>query len=259
MSKIDTQKVVKALGGNQFNFDAWYAEAWSKKQGYFSERLANKLIKYLKEKNIMIQSVLDVCSGSGEFISSMRNICTRCVGIDEADAYLEFTRSRYHDVEFQKVEKLYDFKLKEKFDLISCNRDVVNMFTQFKDWQTFFKTVYAHLNNRGLFMFDFYTEKKLNGWNEVIYEEGTELDYVSKVTQNNGLCVISEIYYLKESSLYYRKTNDVNVEAWFKNADILKALSDAGFKKITLMNSNFEPLDGVALSDANRIHVLAEK
>ena len=259
MPKAEVSKVENLVMGNTFEFDKWYAEAWSRKQGRFSERLANTLISYLKSNNRSVKSILDVCSGSGEFISRMRNITTDCVGVDNADGYLDYARSQHSDVEFKKVEKLYDFKLKRKFDLISCNRDVVNMFTNFEKWVSFFKTVYAHLEKNGLFMFDFYTEKKLAGWNEVIFEQSNDLDYVSKISQNNGLCVMSEVYYLKESVVYYRKTSDVMVEAWFRTEDILKALQDAGFKKINLVDGDLNPLEDAKINNQTRIHVLAEK
>ena len=259
MQKNNVEKVVQAVDGNQFNFDVWYAEAWSRKQGGFSSSVANNLIKYLKSNNKPIRSVLDVCSGSGEFVSIMRNIVVDCVGVDNADGYLTYAKSKHNDVEFKKIEKLYDFNLKRKFDLVSCNRDVVNMFTTFDKWKTFFKTVYSHLNNHGLFVFDFYTEKKLSGWQEVIFEEGQDLDYVSKVSQNNGLCVMSDVYYLKESTIYYRKTADVMVEACFKNEEIFELLKAVGFKKIQVVDINMEPIAESEIQNRTRLHIIAEK
>lgn len=259
MPKIEAVKVENLVMGNKFEFDEWYAEAWSRKQAGFSEKLANTLISYLKTNNRPVQSVLDVCSGSGEFVSILRNITTDCVGVDNAEGYLSYAKNHYPDVEFKKVEKLYDFKLRRKFDLISCNRDVVNMFTTFDKWKTFFKTVSSHLAPKGLFMFDFYTEKKLAGWNEVVFEQGEDLDYVSKVSQNNGLCVMSEVYYLKESSTYYRKTTDVMVEAWFKLEDILSALHEVGFKKVKVVDKNLQPIDEKEIQNQTRLHILAEK
>ena len=204
-------------------------------------------------------SVLDVCSGSGEFISILRNAVLDCLGIDNADGYLTYAKSKHSDVEFRKVEKLYEFKLKRKFDLISCNRDVVNMFTTFDKWQTFFKTVYAHLNAKGMFMFDFYTEKKLAGWQDVIFEQGDDLDYVSKVSQNNGLCVMNDVYYLKESSVYYRKSADIMVEAWFDVNQIIEALEAVGFKKVQIVDGNLQPVSEKEIKNMLRLHIIAEK
>lgn len=259
MQKMEVEKLEQAVNGNQFDFDEWYAEAWSRKQGGFSASVANNLIKYLKTNAKPVKSVLDVCSGAGEFISQMRNICVDCMGVDNADGYLNYAKSKHNDVEFKKIEKLYEFKLKRKFDLISCNRDVVNMFTSFEKWNTFFKTVFDHLNNKGMFVFDFYTEKKLKDWQEVIFEESADLDYVSKVSQNNGLCVMSDVYYLKESSIYYRKTSDVMVEAWFRTEDILNALKTVGFRKIKVVNIQLEDIPEAEWGNRSRLHIIAEK
>ena len=245
------------LNEGTFNFDIWYAEAWSRKQGNFSFKLANNLIRFLKSKNLMIKSVLDVCSGSGEFISVLRNICTDCMGVDNAEGYLAYVRPKFPDVEFNKVDYLYEFNLKRKFDLISCNRDVVNMFTNWTQWEKFFTTVYQHLNKKGLFVFDFYTKKKLCGWSELIYEQGNDLDYVSKVSQNNGLCVMNETYYVKETNTLYRKTGDIMVEAWFETDDIIKGLQRVGFKDIKMIDIEFNETKDY--QDLNRIHIIARK
>lgn len=259
MDNKQIEKIIQTVNGNQFNFDEWYAEAWSRKQGGFSAKLANNVISYLKKNNLAVKSVLDVCSGSGEFISILRNITPDCLGVDNADGYLTFAKSKHSDVEFKKVDKLYEFKLKRKFDLVSCNRDVVNMFTTFDKWETFFKTAYNHLNKNGIFLFDIYTEKKLAGWEEVVFEQGEDLDYVSNVTQNNGLCVMSDVYYLKESSIYYRKSSDVMVEAWFKVEDVLNALKNVGFSSVRVVDMNLEPIAEEKIGECTRIHILARK
>lgn len=240
-----------------FKFDIWYAEAWSRVQGQFSFNLANNFIKYLKAHNKMVKSVLDVCSGAGEFISIMRNVCEDCTGIDNADSYIEYASSKHGDVKFQKVDSLCSFNLKRKFDVVSCNHDVVNMFTRWEDWQEFFNTVSAHINKGGVFMFDFYTQKKLNGLNQTTFEEGDGVDYLSNITQNNGLTVMKEYYYLKETSTLYRKTGDLMIEVAFETAKILDAVRDAGFRVVKTVDSSLA--DQKDTENLNRVHVIAIK
>ena len=255
MEQNHEQKLKKLQ--SQFNFDIWYAEAWSKKQGYFSTKIANNLIKLFRGNQMNVGSILDVCSGSGEFISNMRNICDDCVGVDNSKAYIEYTKNKYHDVKLEYVPKLNDFNLKRTFNVVTCNHDVVNMFTKFSEWETFFKTVNKHLVKNGLFVFDFYTAKKLNGWTDLIYEQDEAVDYVSKVYQSNGLCVQNEVYYVKESSIYYRKTGDVQVEAWFDNEQIFNALKKAGFENINVLDFDFNPIQDIEAAD--RIHIVCSK
>ena len=242
---------------SSFKFDIYYAEAWARRQGRFSFDLAHNVIRYLKSKQINVKSILDICSGSGEFISIMRNICTDCVGVDNADGYLNYVHTRYGDINFEKVEKLYSFDLKRKFNFISCNRDVVNMFVRWSEWEEFFKTVYKHLTKNGILMFDFYSEKKLKDWSELIYEQGDGLDYVSNVFQNNGYCIMNETYYLKETSALTRKTGDIMVEAGFSTEKIIDGLKVAGFNDVKVVDYELNPVSDYSLMD--RIHILATK
>lgn len=256
-SKELPEEIVDNTNENTYDFDIYYAEAWSKRQGNFSFGLANNLIKYLKNYHIYVNSVLDVCSGSGEFISIMRNICTDCMGVDNADGYLNYVATKYGDINFQKVDKLYSFNLKRKFDLISCNRDVVNMFTKWSEWQEFFKTAYEHLVKNGIFMFDFYTKKKLDGWTDLTFEQTDGLDYVSDVKQNNGYTVMKETYYLKETLTLVHKTGDIMVESWFETENIISALKQAGFRNVKIADYELNEIEDYSSMD--RIHILATK
>ena len=253
----EEQKLEKqAEKGNNYGFDEAYAESWSKMRGNFPTKLANGLIRYVKENHIGIRSVLDICSGTGEFISIMRNICERCVGCDSADSYINYVKRNYPEIEVFKVKNFYDFKVKETFDFVSCNQDVVNMFNDFDEWKKFFANCSKIIKKNGYLMFDFYTEKKLKGANAVIFEEGDELDYVSKTQDVHGKCVFNEVYYVKENSIHYHKTKDIMVESYYPTEDILKAVKDAGFE-ITPIDMEFNKVSDI--SNLNRVHLLCKR
>lgn len=244
---------------NRYNFDLYYAEAWSRKQGHFSFSLANNLIAFLKAKKIKVKSVLDVCSGSGEFLSVLSNVIPKCVGCDIAESYLNYVKSNHRNIELFKVDNFYNFACKTKFDLISYNHDVVNMFNNFEEWKKCFKNAYGLLNKGGMLMFDFYTEKKLKNWDSTIFEQSDEIDYVSKISNQFGKCVMNEVYYLKQSTSYYRKTSDIMVETYFPTEDIIDAVKKAGFTKIQPIDKDFNFLSMDSLSGLDRIHLLCTK
>lgn len=244
---------------NRYNFDLYYAEAWSRKQGHFSMSLANNLIGFLKAEKIRVKSVLDVCSGSGEFLSVLSNVIPKCVGCDIAESYLNFVKSNHRNIELFKVDNFHTFTYKTKFDFISYNHDVVNMFSNFEEWKKCFKNAYGLLNSGGYLMFDFYTEKKLANWNSTIFEQSDEIDYVSKISNQFGKCIMNEVYYLKQSTSYYRKTSDIMVETYFSNKDILLALKDAGFSKIQPIDKDFNFISMENLGELDRIHLLCKK
>lgn len=256
-NKVLPEEEIRAVEESKFDFDVYYAEAWSRRQGGFSFGLANNLIRYLNRYHIYVKSVLDVCSGSGEFVSIMRNVCQDCMGVDNADGYINYVTTKFNDIDFKKVDYLYDFKLKRKFDLISFNHDTINLFTKWSEWQKFFETCYSHLVKNGILMFDFYTKKKLDGWTELIFEQGEGIDYVSDVKQNNGYCVLNETYYLKETNALVRKTGDIMVEAWFDTENILSALKQAGFKSVEVVDYELNKVEDY--SNMDRIHILARR
>ncbi len=265
--KIERVKVTKNIksdgtssyvaDGNNYDFDIFYAEAWSKKQGQFSFKLANNLVKYLKDNNKKVSSVLDICSGSGEFLSVVSNSCPNCVGCDRAEGYLAYCRSTYRDIKFFKVDKFESFECKDRFDLITCNHDVVNMFERFDQWETFFKTVFNLLKPNGIFMFDFYSEFKLKGWANLIYEQSPDIDYISKVYNQSDKCVFNEVYYLKQSTDYYRKTSDIMVESYYPTEQILDAVKKAGFNSIQPIDMSIKPIE--LTEKMERVHILAKK
>lgn len=247
----------KEIGG-KFAFDVWYAEAWSRKQGYLSYKLACNLRDKFQRENKTLTSVLDVCSGSGEFLNVMTNFAKECYGVDNAEGYLEYTGKKFKKLKLQKVEKLYNFDIKKTFDLVTCNHDVINMFLDFEQWETFFDVVKNHLNDGGMFVFDFYTADKMNNWNDIAFEEDFTLDYVQDVRrQEDGVCVMKEVYYIRESETLYRKTTDTMLEIGFETDRILKALEKAGFKDIELVDVNLEPIEDINAVD--RIHIVCKK
>lgn len=243
--------------GNKFKFDIWYAEAWSRRQGYFSFKIANNLKKKLADSGVKINSVLDVCSGSGEFLNVCNTFIKDCVGIDNAEGYLDYVKTKYPNIAFKKVDKLYTFELGRKFDLITCNHDVINMFLKFEEWVEFFKVCFNHLNEGGRLLFDFYSEKTMNTWEKVIFEQDYTLDYVQKVSNENGVCIMDEVYYIRENESLYRKTADKMIETGFPTEAVKKALEEVGFSKIDFIDINFEKRSET--DDVERVHILCQK
>lgn len=244
----------------QNSFDIKYAEAWHKKQGDFSSRLAHGLIDYMKNNNLTIKSCLDVCCGTGEFIDAMKNVVPVCAGNEIAQSMIDYAKQILPDINFYFIPAMENFKSKEKYDLLTCNHDMVNSLLGKDKWLQFFKTCYQTLNKGGHLLFDVYTEEKLNGWTETSYETSRIIDHVRNVEQQHGLCVINETYYMLNEELLqplYHKTKDILIEMGVPTAEILEMLTKAGFKNIKFFNSAMQPIDDVA--GKARIHFWCEK
>ena len=262
------------------NFGSAFAIAWSENQGSYSETIAKKTLNFVKLQGLKVDSVLDICCGSANFLSEMHNAGISCTGTEFLESYIEYDRVKYPNIKFVQTEGILDFDELGTYDLISCNHDVINMLPTLEDWGTFFKKAYKHLNNGGILIFDYYTKRRLKDWNEVSYDENDKLDYIRNIVSDGEQSTsISNIYYIninpnagelpsnqslleKQYSLNnynnkYKKTEDTSVEYFFENEDILNEIKKAGYKYLITTDANFTPVSSI--SDMNRMHIIAIK
>ena len=260
------------------NLGDTYAAAWSENQGNYSEDIADKTLKFIKLQGLKVDTVLDICCGSANFLLKMQANGKKCTGTEILDSYIEFNKANYPDMEFVKTNTILDFDELGKFDLITCNHDVINMLPSIYDWGNFFKKAYAHLNEGGILIFDYYTKRKLQNWNEVYYDESKTLEYIKHVVSDGTTSTkISNIYYINlnpkqedenvavqersysfnDHEAKFKKTEDTVIEYYFENNDILDQIKQAGYRYLIATDANFTPTN--RLQDMNRAHIIAIK
>lgn len=240
------------------SFDKNYAAAWSMDQGGFSSQLAQNLIEYLNKNKVDVKTCLDICSGTGEFLSYFSKNGVKCYGTEVAASMVEFSKAKYPQTTFTLSKKISDIPYKNKFSVITCNHDMVNQQEQFSEWEKLFKDAYSSLEKNGVFMFDYYTKKKLENWNETTFDESEDMDHIRQIKKGmDNKCVISEVYYIKNFEGQYTKTFDILVEAYFENDKIVEALKKAGFKDVNLLDFSLSKVENP--ESRNRIHVIAHK
>lgn len=256
-----------------------YAFAWSENQGNYSETVAKKTLNFIRNQGLVINTVLDICCGSGNFLFEMHRNGKKCTGTEILDSYIEYNKQTYKDIDFVKTKDMLDIDELGKFDLISANHDVINFLPTLEDWNAMFKKVYSHLNDGGVFIFDYYTKRKLQNWNEVTYSEGEKLDYVRHVVSDGKTQTkISNIYYidinpkentistasvadreysLNDYSRRFKRSESTDTEYYFENSEIVDAIKRAGYRYLILTDANLSPVATIA--DMNRVHVIAIK
>ena len=263
---------------NVKNFDKAFAMAWNEHQGSYSQNLAKKVLNFIKLQDLKVNTVLDVCCGSANFLNEMKQNGKMCTGTEILYTYVEYNKSKYTNINFFKTNAINDLDNLGKFDLITCNHDVVNMLPTLLDWGEFFKNVYEHLNNGGLFIFDYYTKRKLKDWNETYFDSSDKIDYIKNVTcDGDSKTTISNIYYInlvnkeKDTSVdvfsreydindhesKYKKAEDTNVEYYFENDEILSKIKQAGYRYLITTDGNLNPIS--MINDVNRMHIIAIK
>lgn len=266
------------MENNENNFDKAFAMAWNENQGSYSQNLAKKILKFIKLQDLKVETVLDICCGSGNFLNEMSANGKACTGTEILNTYVEYNKSKFPNIKFFKTPQIDDIENLGKFDLISCNHDVVNMLPTLEAWGNFFKNVYKHLNNGGLFIFDYYTKRKLKDWNETFFDGNEKIDYIKNVVCDGvSKTTISNIYYINlvnkeidtsvaaidrdykvnDYNSKYKKAEDTNEEYYFENQEILNQIKQAGYRYLITTDGNLSPIS--MIDDVNRMHIIAIK
>lgn len=255
-----------------------YADAWSENQGSYSEGLAKKIHNFIKLQNLNINSALDVCCGSANFLNELQKYGIACTGTEILDSYVDYNKEKFPNMRFIKTNDILDFDQTGKYDLISCNHDVVNMLPTLDDWNTFFAKAYKHLNNGGILLFDYYSKKKLKDWNEVIFDESDKLDYVKEIktidsnhltftnifysnidydpTKNADAYVHDRDYSFNEYNKYKRNVYKTD-EYYFDNEEIFSLIKKCGYRYLITTDGSLSPISNV--NEMNRVHIIAIK
>ena len=240
---------------NQIDLD--FAKAWDKSQGNFSKDLALNILNYSNQNKLKISTALDICCGTSNFLNEINSAGAICFGTEIDQSMIDYSKEKYPSLTFQLTNSVHDFKFKTKFDLITCNHDMINYLESFDEWINLFKNAMKHLNKHGVFIFDFYTKNKLKDWNETTFSTTDSLDCLLNV--KSGLfdkTVLSYTYYINYED-YMIKTKSITTECYYETQTILDALKKVGFKNVSLVDENLNPLTDI--DSAERIHVIAKR
>ncbi len=262
------------------NLTKAYADAWSTNQGNYSHSLAKKLLAFTKLQKLDIGTALDICCGSANFLNELQRQGIACTGTEILDSYIEYNQENFPNIRFIKSDSILDFDKTEKYDLISCNHDVINMLPSLKDWNQFFATAYKHLNNGGILLFDYYTKKKLQNWNEVVFDESDKLDYVKEISStpgsnkttitnifytninydpdaNKNISAIDREYLQNDYSKKFKKNEYSTEEHYFENDEIMALIKENGYRYLITTDGSLTPVSNI--SEMNRVHIIAIK
>ncbi len=240
-----------------YQVDLDFAKAWDSSQGDFSKNLAQNIIKYIKENRIKVETALDICCGTSNYLSEIASEGILCTGTEIDKSMIDYSKEKCPNISYELTESIDEFKFKKKFDLITCNHDMINYLEDFKQWSNLFENAIKNLNKKGLFIFDFYTQNKLKDWNETSFSSTENLDCLLDV--KSGLfdkTVLSYTYYINYQD-YMLKTKSITTECYFETQTILDALKKVGFKNVVMVDASLNPLADP--ESAERIFVIAKR
>lgn len=122
-------------------------------------KTADLLSDFIHESNPEAKNVLELACGTGAILKYLAKDY-EVSGLDLSKGMLDVAKKEVPQAKLYQ-QSMVDFTIPEKFDVILCVFDSINHLTKFSDWKKLFASAQKHLNEKGVFIFDINTEKKL--------------------------------------------------------------------------------------------------
>ena len=199
--------------------------------------IADFLLKIAKRENVEFNNYLDLACGTGN------------VGIHVAK---EFKDNYFVDLSVDMLSeaevKLRENKVKGKiicqdmcelnlnksFDLISCVLDSTNYILNDEDLKDYFKSVYNHLNDNGVFVFDINSYYKLSEilGNNIYTYNSEDIFYAWENIFEDEIVEMDLTFFVREGTVYER-FNEIHEERAYTEELIESIFKEVGFKMIS--------------------------
>lgn len=140
---------------SSFNKYAEYYNLLYKDKDYLSE--VNYIVDlFRKFSGKKVKTILDLGCGTGLHDSVLANKGFSITGVDLSERMIEIAqKSNTKNTQFMQAD-VRDFHLEQKFDAVISLFHVASYQTTNEDFEKYLKTAYNHLEEGGLFIFDFW-------------------------------------------------------------------------------------------------------
>jgi cyclopropane fatty-acyl-phospholipid synthase-like methyltransferase len=209
------------------------------------------------------KSLLDIGCGTGTLAIQLAGQGFNVTGVDLSDEMLAVSASKLAETD-QRItfvqQDMRQLQLGQTFPIATAFCDVINYLESFEDVKETFSSVYDHLDDGGLFLFDVHSVYKMDH----IFQGASfcsadpELSYIWECFEGaHEHSIEHELsFFVQEDNGFYRRYDETHKQRTFDKADYVLALEDAGFKLISV-EGDFE--EGAPHEHAERLFFTAIK
>lgn len=128
------------------------------------KKWADKILEICEKLNLERNDYLDLACGTGNMTLELSRYFKNTWAVDLSSQMLTKAEEKLRALKIkakficQDISKL---NLNRKFDLITCCLDSTNYIIEENDLNAYFNSVYNHLKNNGIFIFDINSYYKL--------------------------------------------------------------------------------------------------
>ena len=205
-----------------------------------------------------INEILDLGCGTGSLTHRLVTL-GHITGMDLSIDMLTIANEKSNNVRWLEGD-MTSFKLNQKFNIITIFCDSLNYLSTIDDVRNTFKSVYQHLTNDGVFLFDVHTVHKMNTlFNNQSYIDETDDVFLGweAIRGDEPLSVYHEMsFFILEKDGSYRRFDESHYQRTYEEETYKSLLKEIGFTKIeTFTDFNLEKHE----EDADRLFFVVKK
>lgn len=210
--------------------------------------IAQRLKKIMQENNIEQKDYLDLACGTGNVTINMAEDFKNVYAVDLSDDMLmqAFDKFQEKNINAQVIcQDMTELDLNHKFDLISCMLDSTNYILEEEDLMNYFKSVFNHLKDKGIFVFDINSYYKLSNilGNNIYIHDDDNVFYSWENVFEDEIVSMYLTFFVKDKK-QYEKFQEEHYERAYKEHEIEGMLKKIGF---SILNK----YDGYTANDVN--------
>ncbi len=169
-----------------------------KKFGYYYDEVMQQInydlwLEFIEPYLKKNDKVLDLACGTATLVTMLKLKGYDAKGLDLSETILEIAKEKMkiNHLNFDLYHMdMTNFKIDDKFDMITCFFDSINFLNKKENIKKLFNSVYNHLNDNGYFIFDIFSKEMLKEYenNETIEDYETfKLNWITKKTTPTSL------------------------------------------------------------------------
>ncbi len=190
-----------------------------------------------------VQSVLDLCCGTGNLTELLYVSGYKAVGVDLSEPMIQRARQKAHEQGYAirySVQDASELDLPETFDLAVSLFDSLNNIIQPERFAECMRRVYRHLNPRGLFIFDLNTEY---AFKEKLFDQSNRRSrsplryhWRSEYDPSTRLCTVRMEFWVREGN-QERYFVEIHRQRAYSNREVEAMLKEAGFSEVYIYDA----------------------
>lgn len=194
------------------------------------------IINLCSREGVTKKDYLDLACGTGNLTVEIGKSFKSTTAVDLSEEMLSIASDKLRSSRIRaKVvcQNISELNLRKKFDLITCALDSTNYILDEEALINYFDSVYNHLNDEGLFVFDVNSAYKLVEilGNNIFNYDDDKVVYIWENEVEDSILNMYLTFFVKEGQVY-KRFDEHHRERVYTEEFLERVLSNIGFRVI---------------------------